>query len=124
MRLNIGKIMSRLIRNEWIPAARELPKNDMHVLVCRKDSREVFACEFNGGHFRYHYWGNPIENIEWWCSFPKAPWYNFESGFGSLNQSLRYIVRKNPMNINHKEYCANVTAGISELCKKIPKEKN
>lgn len=80
--------MSRLIKNEWRPAEIELPTENTPVLFCKKNSREVLAGKFQEGHFRYCLDGDPIE-VEWWCTFPRAPFYNFEGGFGSLNQSLR-----------------------------------
>lgn len=99
--------MSRLIKNLWIPAARELPIKEMPVLVCKKNSDEVFSCNFEDGNFRYIIGRDLIQDVEWWCSFPTAPWYNFEGGFGSLNQSLRENLRDGSINvwcgINNKE---------------------
>ena len=111
--------MSRHIIMEWIPAAKELPTHNMPVLVCRKNKlNEVFACDFDDGLFRYIIGRDPIENIEWWCSFPKAPWYNFEGGWGQLNQGLR-DGSINIMSLDKEQYCASIAAAISESRKKM-----
>ena len=81
--------MSRLIKNEWRPAARELPPENTPVLACKKNSMRVFPCVFSEGKFRCDIHGDLIEDIEWWCPFPRAPMHNFEGGWAQLNQSLR-----------------------------------